>query len=50
MNEEMNRYELRMFSHPDLELGGLDYSSLLPISIGGDAFSNSIERYPLTWI
>lgn len=54
------RYDLHMFSQPeqkllednestiDLELGDLDYSYLLPVSIGGESFSNNIESCPLT--
>lgn len=49
-------YDLHMFSQPeqklladndstiDLELGDMDYSYLLTVSIGGESFSNSIER------
>lgn len=62
MNEEMNSYEFQMFSQSeqkqleytertlDLELGDVDHSSLLHVSVGGDPFSSSIKICPFTWI
>lgn len=62
MNEEMNSYEFRMFSQSeqkqleytertlDLELGDVDHSSLLHVSVRGDPFSSSIKINPFTWI
>lgn len=61
MNEEINRYELDIYSQPehkvlednesalDLGLEDLDYS-LLYISREGDPSGNSIKRCSLTWV